>query len=371
LQDIAAPELSRVPTAESPPHTSAARGARICRRTAALARLGCALALVAGGAMADGDTLRITGVTMGTGYSVQVVEPPPHLTRRALGDRVAAMFERIDARMSTYRPDSELSRFNRSRRAGWFGVSPETRAVVAHALALSTLTGGAFDVTVGPLVELWGFGAGPRRKTPPSAERLHAARARVGYRRLHTRRSPPALRKEHPELQVDLSGIAKGYAVDAVAEALEQLGAQRYLVELGGELRARGRNPAGHPWRIGVEAPLAGERRVQRVLAVERGAVATSGDYRNFFEANGRRYGHTLDPRTGRPVRHALASATVLASSAARADALATALMVLGPEAGRALGERLGLAALLVVRGDGGDLRERRSAGLEAYLASE
>lgn len=323
-------------------------------------------------ACAPGDAagpVVLGGATMGTTYVVRVVALPAGVSRQAVAAEIDAILERIDGRMSTYRPDSELARFNAWRKTGWVEVSTELLTVVEAALATSRLTGGAFDVTVAPLVDLWGFGSTVRPPAVPPHEAIAAALARVGYRRVHTRRAPPALRKDRPDMALDLSAIAVGYAVDRVAAHLEAIGAAGFMVEIGGEVRTRGRSPEGTWWRIGIEKPVATGGAIQAVVHLEDGALATSGDYRNVFELGGRRYAHTIDPRTGWPVDHGLASVSVVGASAMRADALATGLMVLGPHAGRRLAERERVAALFVVRTASG-FREAATPAMRAALAA-
>ncbi len=300
--------------------------------------------------------LEISGTTMGTTYIVKVVNAPPSRdedAQRDLRGRIEDVLQRVEGRMSTYRQDSEISRFNRSPVGEWFSVSTETQFVISHAQALAASTDGAFDVTVGLLVNLWGFG--PTEVTESPSERaLVKARERVGHDLLESRASPPALRK-HAEIYVDLSAIAKGFGVDEVARLLEKVGIGRYLVEIGGELRVLGDNARGEPWRVGVQVPAPDEiGTARRTFALREGGVATSGDYRNFFARGGRRYSHTIDPRTGLPTSHALASVTVSAPTAMEADALATALYVLGPEQGTRYAAQHRIAALFIIRrGDG------------------
>ncbi len=294
--------------------------------------------------------LAFSGATMGTGYTVKVLALPQGVSTEQLGKGIAGVLEEVNGRMSTYKEDSELSRFNRNMSTDWIPVSRELLAVIKEAQRVSALSGGAFDVTVGPLVNLWGFGPEARPDEVPAQEQIAAAKARVGYHYLHTRQEPPALKKDRGDIYVDLSALAKGYGVDRVCAYLESVGLVDYMVEVGGDLKARGHNAAGGPWRIAVEKPVPGERTVDEVIAVSDSGVATSGDYRNFFEKGGRRYSHTIDPTTGRPVTHNLASITVLASTAMRADALATALDVMGPQAGFELAQHKGIAALFIVR---------------------
>ncbi len=313
------------------------------------------------------SALEITGAAMGTTYHVKVVGLPEGVAPQQVRTGLAAVIGRLDALMSTYRSDSDVSRFNASLGTDWVAVAPETRAVVEEALRVSRLTGGAFDVTVGPLVDLWGFGPTVRSPAVPTEERIARELQRVGYGHLETRADPDAIRKGRQDVHMDLSAIAKGYAVDRAAEHLEALGIENYLVEIGGELRARGTNPSGVPWRVAVESPIPERRAVFRVIQVGDAGLATSGDYRNFFEADGRRYSHTIDPRTGRPVEHTLVSVTVVNPSTMFADAMATALVALGPEEGFKLARSEKLAALFIVREADG-LQERATDAFVQYV---
>lgn len=326
-------------------------------------------ALLAAGCSEEGaDLLRLQGETMGTTWSVQVVAPPADLDAEQLRQAIEARLADVNSQMSTYDPQSELSRFNASTSSDWIPVSAGLASVVLKAQTISDLSDGAFDVTVGPLVNLWGFGPGAVGADLPTGSELDDASARVGYRHLEARRTEPALRKAIPRLYVDLSAIAKGHGVDELVRLLEAGGLTDYLVEIGGELRGAGRKANGEPWRIAIERPEAAVRQVFAAVPLWDTAMATSGDYRNFFEVDGRRYSHTIDPATGRPVEHRLASVTVLDPSCARADALATALLVLGPERGLALARRLRLAALLIVR-EGDGYRTIASPVFEAAVA--
>lgn len=312
-----------------------------------------------------GGRVELAGETMGTRWSVTLLAPPARSDWRAEIEQVLA---RIDVELSTWREDSELSRFNASRSDAWFPVSSETARVVAEALEVSRRTDGAFDPTLRPLVELWGFAARPVRALPPEAAALERARARTGAGAVEVRSEPPALRKHIPDLELDLSAIAPGFGVDAVAERLVSLGAARLLVEIGGELRCVGAGPRDGAWHVAIERPQQGAADWQRVLALRDAAVATSGTYRNFVEIAGERFSHLLDPRTGAPVRHRLVSASVVAPSTSLADAFATGLLVLGPEAGLRVAEREGLAAFFVALRDG-RLVESHSPAFAPYLA--
>ncbi len=295
-----------------------------------------------------GNVETLTGSAMGTTYSIKVKGRSAVLTLEELGDDLARLLETIEAELSTYRPQSGVSEFNASRSTDWQPVSQLLCEGVAEALAISELSDGAFDATVGPLVDLWGFGADGMSFEPPDDALVEERLAVVGFENLEADCEQPALRKAVPELRVDLSGWAKGFAVDQVAERLEELQIDEYLVEVGGELRTRGTNGSGDAWVIAIESPNPAARGVYATIGVSGMAVATSGDYRNFFEHEGVRYSHMIDTETGRPVSHDLASVTIVHPSAAFADAIATAVHVLGPEAGYELVEREGIAALLL-----------------------
>ncbi len=299
------------------------------------------------------------GLALGTSFSVKASRLPAGIDLEKLKAQLEARLEEVDRKMSTYLADSELSRFNRSTNTDWQPVSQDLAKVVVAALEVSRWSDGVFDVTVGPLVNLWGFGPDPRRDQAPSDEDIEAAKARVGYENLEARLDPPAMRKHRPDLYVDLSAIAKGFAVDLLGEYLESLGIKDYLVEIGGELRLKGNGPRGGGWRIAIEKPVPKERQIEKILTLTDIAVATSGDYRNYFEAGGKRFSHTIDPRTGRPIEHRLASVTVLCHTTMQADALATALMVLGPDAGLAKAEKDKIPALFIVKEDDGRFSEK------------
>ncbi len=287
---------------------------------------------------------------MGTTYSITLPRLPDDFGKPQLQQEIDARLARVNREMSTYEDDSTISRFNRNDTTDWVAVSPEFVEVTRVALELSRLSGGAYDITVAPLVELWGFGTVDRLddRVPSDAE-IGLALEKTSYRRLELRGSPPAIRKLSPDLTIDLSSIAKGYGVDVLADYLESLGLEDFLVEIGGELRARGLSHRGDRWRIAVERPVAGERSMQRTIEIDGQGVATSGDYRNYFERNGIRYSHIIDASTGKPITHSLASVTVLADTAMRADGWATMLLLLGEEAGYELARRQEIAAYFIV----------------------
>jgi thiamine biosynthesis lipoprotein len=290
----------------------------------------------------------LAGGTMGTQYSIKLPDPGAGLD--ALKGEVEAAFADVNGMMSTYLPNSEISRFNETSSVDWITVTGAFCLSVEKALEISAETGGAFDITVGPVVNLWGFGPGDIVDTPPSDEAVASAMARVGFDKLHANCSMPALRKDVPGLLLDMSAFGKGFAADRVATLLDRKGYKSYLIEVGGELRLRGRNIRDEKWAIGIELPLTDQRRPHTKVFVTDTALATSGDYRNFFMSEGQRYSHTIDTRTGKPVTHNLASVTVLDPRGYRADALATALLVMGPEEGLAFAEAENLPALFLVR---------------------
>jgi thiamine biosynthesis lipoprotein len=296
--------------------------------------------------------IELAGSTMGTQYSIKL--PYPGIDLAALESEIEAAFADVNGMMSTYLPDSEISRFNDLRSTDWHPVSGAFCLSVEKAQEISAETGGAFDITVAPLVNLWGFGPGEAVDEPPSDEAIAAMMESIGYDKLHTNCGAPALKKDVPELMLDMSAFGKGFAADRVATLLDQEGFKNYLIEVGGELRVRGRNIKDKKWAIGIELPLTDQRRPHTRVLVTNTALATSGDYRNFFVSEGQRYSHTIDTRTGKPVTHDLASVTVLDPRGYRADALATALLVMGPEAGLAFAEAGELAVLFLVREDDG-----------------
>lgn len=313
------------------------------------------------------ETILISGDTMGTVYNIKVSGPPDGLTDARLQQEVDARLKYINDRMSTYLPESEISRFNRSQDDEWFEVSSETASVLGKALEISENTDGAFDVTVGPLVNLWSFGPDGRHEEIPSDVEIEKAKANVGFRHIDVRSSPPALRKMHPDVYVDLSAIAKGFAVDEVTRVLDGLGITRYMVEIGGEVRTQGRKRDGTAWKIAIEKPISTVRDFQHIVELENRALATSGDYRNFFERDGQRYSHTIDPRTGRPVEHNLASVSVISDNCTFTDAMATALTVMGPDEAFRYATDNDIDVLLIIRAtDGFEVRTTKGFGGKA-----
>ena len=292
----------------------------------------------------------LRGSTMGTYYSIKLVATPDAAALERMKQAVNQRLDAINRQMSTYIDDSDLMRFNRSAGSDWQSVPGAVAHLVQQALRISEFSAGRYDITVGPLVNLWGFGSQGVPESSPTAAEVADTLARVGYQRLQVRADPPALKKSVAGLEIDLSSIAKGWAVDQLAALVEEFGVRDYLVEIGGELRARGVKPSGETWRIAVEKPLRDGRALQRVIDLRNYAMATSGDYRNYYQEGDRYYSHTIDPLRGYPVQHRLASVTVVADTCAEADGWATALLALGEHDGPRLAVKLGLKSLFLVR---------------------
>ncbi len=324
--------------------------------------------LILSGCSSDPEkqVLSVSGATMGTTYTVKWVSSTPDSVVR-VGDKLEQSLLAVNQAMSTYIADSELSRFNREGSGYGTQVSAGLFEVLQLAQDISESTQGAFDVTVGPLVNLWGFGPDGRVTHAPEQAQIDEARQRVGYQHLQLDAQTLRATKD-ADLYVDLSAIAKGYGVDELARVMEHEGIDSYLVEIGGELRARGLKPDGSGWRIAIESPVDGGREVQRVITVHETGVATSGDYRNYFQEEGVRFSHTLDPLTGRPITHQLASVTVLSPTCAEADALATALTVMGDERGYQYAVDNQVAAFFIVKSENGFV-ERMTPQFEQYLS--
>ena len=322
--------------------------------------------------ISDGNQQQWTGLTMGTTYQVKITHQP--LSEKevtAIKQKVDSTLVDVNRQMSTYDPQSEISRFNDFRDTVAFPVSREFNMVVKEAIAVSRLSGQTFDITVGPLVDLWGFGKKGSRQSPPAEEEIRALMDRIGIENLSTV-DGNALKKKIPGLNIDLSAIAKGYGVDAVAAMLEKAGCENYMVEIGGEVRTRGLNDSGEAWKIGIDSPglssLPGED-IRMILALQDVAVATSGDYRNYFEYDGKIFSHTIDPATGRPVVHDLASTTVVAKNCMKADALATALMVMGKDKGLTFIESVkDVEALFITRRGKDHFDVFQSSGFKQYV---
>jgi len=307
--------------------------------------------------------MNINGFAMATSYSVVIVglEPDSVIAKQLQMD-TAAVIARIESLMSIFEPESDISRFNASSTTDWFPVAEETAEVVGIALEMSRETDGAFDITVGRSVETWGFGAADPAESDTYEKANLSSTALIGYRNMDVRYAPPALRKTVTGIHLDLSGIAKGYAVDRVAALIEDQGFDRYMVEIGGEISTAGLNMDNVPWEIGIEAPA--ESDLDPVAHLTDAAVATSGDYRNFLVSGERRLSHFIDPKTGVPTDPAGLSVTVVGNECARVDAIATALAVLGPEKGYDLAVEKNWKAYFIYR-HGDEWKDRATIAFE------
>ncbi|GGW92079.1 FAD:protein FMN transferase [Alteromonas halophila] len=311
----------------------------------------CVMFVAAGCSDKESPVVHLYGDTMGTTYNIKYVAQED-LTDEGLQKKVDKRLAEINKLMSTYDTTSELSRFNQYRYTDSFAVSDETLVVVEEAIRLGKLSQGVLDVTVGPLVNLWGFGPTKRPEKIPSDADIEEVRDYVGLDKLSV--TDNGLQKSHPMVYVDLSTIAKGYGVDQIAEMLERYNIENYLIEIGGEMRVKGHRGNGDEWLIAIEKPVTTERAVQKVVSIGENAIATSGDYRNYYEDDGVRYSHLIDPRTGRPLRHNLVSVTVVHPSSMTADGLATAFNVMGWESAKSIAREQNLAVFLIRKTDDG-----------------
>lgn len=325
------------------------------------------LPLVWGGSgLARGQELVVlTGQTMGTSYHIKYVGPAV-VSQKALD----AVFASVNQEFSTYLDDSTISRFNRSPVGSWFAVSPRFVAVLQASHQVWQATAGAFDPSIGFVVDQWGFGHRKRQSQLPPGELtgfLAKIKPQVGWPHIKIREAPPAIQRTSPYAVIDLSGIVKGSAVDEAAALLRQHGVKAAMVEVGGEVVTFGRKPDGSLWRLGIERPALAGREIQQVVQLPAVGMATSGNYRNYYEKAGKRYTHVIDPGTLAPITHRTAAVTVVAASCQEADALATALLVMGQAKGLAWAEAHNVAAYFIYAGDAG-FATAQTTGFKAYL---
>ncbi len=315
------------------------------------------------------EFLEFEGSIMGTTYSVRIADPPARYVESP--EDLARIIEReldhVNDHMSTYKEDSELSRFNATDNSEPFALSEDIAQVFALALQVSEETGGVFDITIGPLVNAWGFGPDDRPETPLSDDAIAKLKNRIGYTNLKL--DANTITKQIPAIYCDLSAIAKGWAAERVAVALAEAGCANFMAEIGGEVQTMGVNHEDVPWRIAIETPREGRRDIFAVAGLSGVGMATSGDYRNFYSVDGKRLSHTIDPRTGRPINHNLGSVSVVHERCTLADAYATALMVMGADEGFAWASQTGLAAFFITRDSEGALQYRATEMFEPYLA--
>ena len=319
------------------------------------------------GCDAGPDIIKISGEQFGTQYRVTVVADQP--APDDLSDQIASLISLVDQSMSTYRGDSELTVFNATAINEPVRISADFAEVMALSFEVWEASGYLFDPTVGPLVNLWGFGPeiSLNDRVPLAAE-IQSALSQTGFGSVTLESDEKGFWLiKSLNVRIDLSGIAKGYAVDIVANHLEMLALTDYLVEIGGEVRVSGNNPKGKPWRVAIETPqiMGG---VERVLELQDSALATSGDYRNFFEFEGKRYSHLIDPRDGYPVKHSTVSSTVVMDSCAKADAWSTAFLIMGHERAMTIANQKGIALYVIIRGPNG-FEAHKSIEMESFLA--
>ncbi|MGS2719266.1 FAD:protein FMN transferase [Paraglaciecola aestuariivivens] len=295
----------------------------------------------------ESPEIHLTGPTMGTHFNVKVVNDVK-VDKDQLQSEIEQELAEINQLMSTYISDSELSQFNQWNSTEPFTLSDKTLVVLHEAKRLGELSQGVLDVTVGPLVNLWGFGPQSRPEKIPSPQLIQQTKQKTGLDKLQL--AEHAAYKTQPDLYVDLSTIAKGYAVDQLADILLAHNIKNFLVEIGGEMRLAGKKASGMDWKIAIEKPQASGRAVQKIISIGNNAVATSGDYRNYYEFDGERYSHLIDPVSGYPISHNLVSVTVIHPSSMTADGLATALNVMGKERALALSEQHNLAVMLITK---------------------
>lgn len=318
------------------------------------------------------DLVVISGNTMGTGYTVKInrSKTKPELETEKLKPDIEVILKNINEQMSIYDINSDISHFNNRKTTEWISLPSGTVEIINLAIKISEITGGAFDITIGPLVNRWGFGPKTTDFVIPDKKEIDSLLKITGYKKISTRSNPPAVKKELPDIYCDLSAIAKGYAVDMITRHLDSLGFIDYLVEIGGEIKTHARKNRNIPWQIGIKTPDDDTSGIQKVVSLNNISMATSGDYYNYFEINGIRYSHTINPRTGMPVKHRLASVTVIHEDCAVADALATAINVLGPEEGYQLACKEKLAVFLITREKDGYI-ERMTPEFAKYLLPE
>ncbi len=334
--------------------------------------LNCDRQVIAPPESAGASLLRLEGAAMGTSWHITIAQKPGSgLSAEAVKSKVEKRIQEVEGAMSTFIADSEVSRFNARGADEPVKVSGQTVAVVEKALEIARATGGAYDPTVWPLVRLWGFGDKDADDGPPSAEEIEEAAKLVDYTAVNVDRENSTLTKTRAGVSLDLASVAKGYGVDRVWELLDSLGCADFMIEIGGEVRTKGKNPDGVLWRIGIDRPRidsAPGQELQTVVHLSGRAVATSGDYRNYRTVEGRRISHTIDPRIKGPITHNLASVTVIAPTCIEADALATAADVLGPVEGMKFIESIsGVEAMLITREDDARFEVKMTKGFGKY----
>ncbi len=299
--------------------------------------------------------IELTGSTMGTTYSIKIVgvNNLDEIEKNDFQSRIDSILVEVNNQMSTWQKDSEITSFNNLQDTTWVRVSRDFAYVVNKAIKVSNLSNGAFDITVGPLINLWGFGPEHKPNIIPSDEGIAEAKKRIGYEKIHVYEDLTKIKKDDENIYISLAAIAKGFGVDKVANYLEDENYSNYMVEIGGEVRTAGKNHLNKDWKIGISVPD-GSMHIQKIVPISNSSIATSGDYRNYFEEDGVRYSHTIEPSTGKPITHKLASVSVIHNECMIADAMATAFDVLGPELGYELAVKEKLPVFMIVKGDNG-----------------
>ncbi|HCI4596292.1 TPA: FAD:protein FMN transferase ApbE [Klebsiella quasipneumoniae subsp. quasipneumoniae] len=313
----------------------------------------------------------LDGKTMGTFWRVSVIGVN-EAKAQALRAKVQAQLDADDRLLSTWKNDSALMRFNHAADTRPWPVSEAMADIVTLSLRIGAKTDGAMDITVGPLVNLWGFGPDKQPVATPDAQAIAAAKARTGLQHLQVinQSGRQFLQKDIPDLFVDLSTVGEGYAADHLAHLMEQEGISRYLVSVGGALVSRGMNGEGKPWRVAIQKPTDRENAVQAIVDINGHGISTSGSYRNYYELDGKRISHVIDPQTGQPITHKLVSVTVIAPTALEADGWDTGLMVLGPEKAQQVVREQGLAVYMIVK-EGEGFKTWMSPQFRTFLIGE
>ena len=310
-------------------------------------------------------TLKYSGQTMGTTYNVVVVTDN-EAQSEIIGDTITRALEKVNAQLSNWDSNSEISRFNDLKSSQPAEISEDLTRVMEMANTIHEKSGGIFDITISPLIEIWGFGSEARTMAKPSDQEVQAALNKIGQAdKLVLNARQKTLLKLDPNTQINLSPIGKGYGIDQIANGLAGLGINDFLVEIGGDLVARGKNPHGNAWQIGIEQPDPLKKDIHRLVTIHDMAMATSGDYKNYFEEGGIKYSHIINPKTGFPITHKTVSVTVLAENATLADGWATALLALGERQGMKIAEQNKIAALFIFN-DGDNAQQKLNVSMSS-----
>ncbi|MEE8478712.1 MAG: FAD:protein FMN transferase [Candidatus Neomarinimicrobiota bacterium] len=323
------------------------------------------------GCKSQNKTVSINGNTMGTTYSIKIVtKKPQHIDINNVKIKIDSVLQVVNQQMSTYIFDSEISQFNRLTRKDWFTISTDFYNVIVMAQKISRLTEGAFDITVGPIKDLWGFGKDfeQNRWHPPTIQAINKTIKFIGYKNIVVGEN--SIKKVNLGIEIDLNAIAKGYGVDVVFKLLQDLGYANILVEIGGEVRCSGYNNEDKYWKIGIDKPILDiipGTEFQAAISLNNKALATSGDYRNYFKYYGKIYSHTINPTTGYPAQNNVASASIIAQDCMTADALATALMVMGEKGIELINTMDGVEAMIIIRSDENEFNIIESFGWGKY----